>query len=336
MTSTAATEPGSAATRAPERRVLLLGPQHREPCLRDALLGFAPDALEGPVALVSAGWEEREAETADLERHLGVAIESVGLWPRCEDAFEEDDSLRERLFARYDRMRELARIYRMRLAPELDALRTLIAESLAGGEPDLLDPAIADAFRAVRELDAHHLARVAELDEEVFDEVCGRDAIRRRADEVRPTVESARTLLVAGGHVGILYNRMRLFGVRESLAPDATLVGWSGGGMVLTDRIVLFHDAPPQGPSDPEVHGPGLGLAPGVVALPHARNRLQLDDAARVSLLARRFAPDMLVALDDGDTCSRASGAAHWTLGGGARELSPDGRVTGLVQEAAR
>jgi len=330
------TEEARAATRAPERRVLILGPQHRQPCLRDALLDFAPDALDGPIALVSAGWEEREAETADLERHLGAPIENVGLWPRCEDAFEEDDSLRQRLFARYDRMRELARIYRMRLAPELDALRTLIAESQAGGDADLLEPAISDAFRAVRDLDAHHFARVAALDEEVFDEVRGRDAIRRRADEVRPIVERARTLLVAGGHVGILYNRMRLFGVRESLAPDAALVGWSGGGMVLTDRIVLFHDSPPQGPSDPEVHGPGLGLAPGVVALPHAQTRLQLDDAARVSLLARRFAPDMLVALDDGDTCSRAAGAAHWTLGGGARELSPDGRVTGLVPEVAR
>lgn len=325
-----------AESAAPARRVLLLGPQHREPCLRDALMDLAPEALDGPVALVSAGWEEREAETAELERHIGAPIENVGLWPRCEDAFEEDDSLRERLFARYDRMRALARLYRMRLAPELDALRTLIAEEQAGGEPDLLGPAISDAFRAVRELDAHHLSRVSELDEEVFADVCGHDAIRRRADEVRPIVERARTLLVAGGHVGILYNRMRLFGVCDHLASDATVVGWSGGGMVLTERIVLFHDSPPQGPSDPEVHGPGLGLAPGVVALPHAASRLRLDDAARVSLLARRFAPDMLVALDAGDTCSWTPGRGHWTLAGGARELSPDGRVTGLAQEASR
>lgn len=44
----------------------------------------------------------------------------------------------------------------------------------------------------------------------------------------------------------------------------------------------------------------GLGLARGVVALPHARRRLKLDDALRVRLIAQRFAPARAFALDEG------------------------------------
>jgi hypothetical protein len=48
-----------------------------------------------------------------------------------------------------------------------------------------------------------------------------------------------------------------------------------------------------------EVYEQGLGLVPGVVPLPHARRRLQLDDRARVGQFAARFAPARGVALDD-------------------------------------
>ena len=104
---------------------------------------------------------------------------------------------------------------------------------------------------------------------------------------------------IAGGHVGILVNRVRLFGI-PSLVGDRPLIGWSGGAMALSERIVLFHDSPPQGPGNAEVFGPALGLCRGVVPLPHASERLRLDDATRVSLFARRFRPDLCVALDAG------------------------------------
>jgi enterochelin esterase-like enzyme len=61
--------------------------------------------------------------------------------------------------------------------------------------------------------------------------------------------------------------------------------------MALTERIVLFHDRAPQGPGHPEVYGSGLSVLRNLVPLPHARARLLLDDAPRMAVFARRFAP---------------------------------------------
>ena len=308
----------------PKRRVALLGPQHTAPTLRGVL-----DRIEavGPFALVSAGWQEREAETGPLEEHIGEPITNLDLWPACEEAFESDQALKQRMFDRYDRMRELTRIYRVRLSAELTALRDLLGRTDPAAPDDLVGPALEPAFEALRALDAHHAGRIAELNDEVFDAVAQHDAVARGRERVAKLLEDAGTLLVAGGHVAILYNRMRMFDVTGSLPSRTDVLGWSAGAMVLTERILLFHDSPPQGPGDAEVHGPGFGLARGVVALPHASSRLTLDDRARVALLARRLAPDLVVALDAGQALTSIGGERTWSLDGEARVLHADGAV---------
>jgi len=70
--------------------------------------------------------------------------------------------------------------------------------------------------------------------------------------------------------------------------------------MILARRIVLFYDDPPEGHGMAEVLGPGLAMLPDVVWLPHARLRLDLSDAKRVAVLARRLMPDSAVALETG------------------------------------
>ena len=74
------------------------------------------------------------------------------------------------------------------------------------------------------------------------------------------------------------------------------------------ERVVLFHDHPPQGAGNAELFEAGLGLVPGTVFLPHAATRLALDDPQRVALLARRLAPAAACTLDDGDQL-------HWRRG---------------------
>jgi hypothetical protein len=96
--------------------------------------------------------------------------------------------------------------------------------------------------------------------------------------------------------------------------------------MVVSERVVLFHDNPPQGAGDPEVFAPGLGLCRGVLPLPHARRRLRLDDAARVGLLARRFAPLVAIALDDGSGLVR-KGSGWAAAPPGAWRLTPEGAL---------
>jgi hypothetical protein len=97
--------------------------------------------------------------------------------------------------------------------------------------------------------------------------------------------------------------------------------------MALTDRIVLFHDRAPQGPGHPEVYGAGLSVLRDVVLLPHARTRLLLDDAPRMAVFARRFAPARCVLLDNG-TRIDSDGAGGCPAG--TRVLAEDGRVAAL------
>jgi hypothetical protein len=102
-------------------------------------------------------------------------------------------------------------------------------------------------------------------------------------------------------------------------------MAWSAGAMVVSDRIVLFHDSPPQGRGNAEVFGAGLGLFPGVVVLPHARRRLMFHNHDRTSVFARRFAGATCIALDE--RCWVKFEGARWTTGPGTFQLCSDGRL---------
>jgi hypothetical protein len=143
-----------------------------------------------------------------------------------------------------------------------------------------------------------------------------RTALARHLEQLRRILASVELVGIAGGHVAVLLNRMRLFQLPQLVA-DLPVVAWSAGAMAVAPRVVLFHDSPPQGAGDPEVLDAGLGLCRNVVALPHARRRLRLSDARRVALFARRFAPARCVVLEaetrldwDGQRWTAASGAA--------------------------
>lgn len=304
-----------------QRRVALLGPQHATPTLR----GVLDEAeLEGPYVLVAAGWEEREAETGALEAHLGEPVENLGCWPECEAAFERDPELKRLMFERYDRMRELGRIYRVRLSAELDALRTLLGRTDPAQPDELVGPSLGPAFEALQALDAHHRARIDEVNRETFEAAWACSGLAEGTERMRSVLEGAGTLLIAGGHVGILYNRMHLFRVLENLPEGVGAAGWSAGAMVLTDSLLLFHDSPPRGAGDAEIHGPGFGEASGITVLPHASTRLALEDRTRVALLARRMGDSQVIALDGGQSVLlREDGS--WSFGAGARRLMPTG-----------
>jgi hypothetical protein len=212
----------------------------------------------------------------------------------------------------------------------LEACRTLLARTDVAQPDEVVGPEIEDAIEQVRRLDAHHLARTAALDDEVFARVdpAGRPSLARHREQLGRELAPCEAVLVAGGHVGILLNRLRLFGVLE-LSDPRPIVAWSGGAMALAERVVLFHDSPPQGPGDPEVYARGMGLVRGVVPLPHAAERLRLEDPARVALLARRFAPEACVPLDAGDRLEGSSSSSSWVGGQDGRRLERDGSVAG-------
>ena len=280
-----------------KQKILLLGPQRRDPTLRDAVASLGLPART-PLAAITAGWEEREPEDVELGEHLGDRVQNLAIYKRADDVYRRDPELHEAMRQRHDTLRALQEIYRQRLGHALECARDLLT---APGDADLLEPERADAIEAVRLLDRRHLARVTEI-HATFEQrwqPTQRDAVVAHRREIDAQLEDCGALLVAGGHVAILLNRMRLFGLETAL-PDRPLGAWSAGAMVMTEQIVLFHDSPPQGEGDAEVLVHGFGLCPGVVALPHAARRLKLDDATRVSLFARRFEPAICAALDPG------------------------------------
>lgn len=254
--------------------------------------------IEGTIATVTAGWQEREGEDDELRDHLGKHTVNLRLHARGEEVFERDPELAAAHKERQARLRQLQVLYRIRLTHAVDSARELM---LRDAEPWLLEPAVSDAIETIRLLDAHHLARLQRVNEE-FDAAwrpLERPAVARQRTQIAAALEGTHAVALAGGHVAVLFNRLKLFGLFE-LTGGRPLIAWSAGAMVLAQTIVVFHDSPPNGRGNAEALTSGFGRFPGVVPFPHAQQRLKLDDKVRVALHARRFAPAACVALDPG------------------------------------
>jgi len=273
----------------------MLGPQSPEPTLHDVLRLIG---IRGPAAVVTAGWQEREGELDELVEHLGGDATDLRLYQRAERVFAADPAFSEAYRARQTLFRDLQRFYRLRLGHLADSYRALLEEH---GSPRVLSMERKAAFRALRTLDSQHLRRIRRIHDrfEAAERVLERPAIAAHRREIADILAGSAVLLVAGGHVEILLNRLRLFGIGD-LAASIPVIAWSAGAMALSERVVLFHDHPVHGPNNAEVADSGLGLFTGVVPLPHARQRLNLDDTGRVGVLARRCAPARCVTLDPG------------------------------------
>jgi hypothetical protein len=304
-------------------RVTLLGPQRR-PTLDAVAASLYP---EGPIATITAGWQERESDDGELGRLLGSRDVNLGLYRRWLDVTDRDP-----LFAAGERrlaglLDELQDSYLLRLD---HALRAVYAVQRRGGNDRLRADVLAEAIGAVRDLDTAHLRRVGAVRGEFYSGLPPheRPVIAEHRAEVAALLGEAAAVVVAGGHVGVLADVLHLFNVAAALR--SPVIAWSAGAMALAERIVLFHDRSPHGPGHPEIYGSGLSVLWGVVPLPHARARLLLDDAPRMSVFARRFAPARCVLLENG-TRIDADSDGGWPPG--TRVLGPDGHAT--IREAA-
>ncbi|MCC7140272.1 MAG: hypothetical protein IT460_17765 [Planctomycetes bacterium] len=304
------------------RTVVLLGPQRLRPTLVEAVDRVG---VEGAVAAVTAGWQEREDEIDELSAHLRRPVVNLRLFQRGEDVLAQDPEILLAWGDHLDRRRKLQDLYRIRVAHAKAAVRELLRESV---EQDLLEAEVERALEALRAVDREHRDRVARL-AAAFDaewSPWARPAVAAHRDELAGVLSRCGALAIAGGHVQVLLDRLRLFGVVE-LADGLPVFAWSAGAMVCAETVVLFHDRPPQGAGNAEVLDAGLALCRDVVVLPHAKRRLRLDDPERVLLLARRFDPALCLALDEGSR-------AWWDARTGlvvekGRELRRDGDVTG-------
>ncbi|HEX2363355.1 MAG TPA: hypothetical protein VHI11_14900 [Jiangellaceae bacterium] len=304
-------------------RTTLLGPQRR-PTVDQVVADIPVDA---PIATVTAGWLEREPDDVELDRMLGGRSINLGLHQRWLDVLEHDHEYATAELEHRAVLDELQALYLVQLD---HGLRALYEVSQRAGLRRPRTAAVADALAVVRLIDERHRDQVwsAHADFGEAWRPSERPSVAAHADTVKGVLRDAAALVIAGGHVGVLVHVLRLFGTHP---PDSIpLVAWSAGAMALTERIVLFHDRIPHGPSHAELYDDGLGVIPRVVLLPHARRRLRVDDRLRMSILVRRFEPATCVVLDDG---TRLDLEPDGSLPPTARVIDSDGHI-GAVQAA--
>lgn len=274
--------------------VVLLGPQGPTP---DAG-GVLAELGARRVALVRAGYQEREGDDSDLVATLGVPAINLRLHARSNEVFRADPEFTSAYQARQQRLRHMQAFYRVRLDKIEDAAKTI---SVRHVPQELLDQEEKVSVDQFRHIDLEHLERCASVRAQ-FDRrwsYDSRPAIQQHRAELRAEIAGCDALVIAGGHVASLLNRLAMFDVL-GLAEGKPVVAWSAGAMVLADRIVLFHDYPPYGSDIAQVLDAGFKRAPGLVVLPDPRRRINLSAHGGIQRFARRMAPATCVALDAG------------------------------------
>ncbi len=300
---------------------ILLGPQNPERNIASVVA--SAELPDGPLAVVSAGWQEAEGDLAELQELVGRPLLDLGLYRRAEAVMQSDAELAAAHRQRQDELKERQRLYRLRLRSLALAARRL---QRIDGDSDTLIAERRHAIKQLRALDRHHLkqceARHRDFEQAVS--LVERASIRDQAEQIRDVIAGTAAVIVTGGNVGILVNRLRLFGLAPLLA-DRPIIAWSAGAMAISRRVVLFHDRMPQGRRDAELFGYGLNLVPGVVAMPDAKHRLRTDTPKRNALMARRFSPDTCLTLNNGSVVVWRGDRIVEV--GGARRIGRNGRL---------
>ena len=286
-----------------QRHLILLGPQPEYASLKRALAHLN---LSAPVALNTSGWETEEQEDSRLKEAIGFESINLRLFARTEQLFADDPELIETLRARQDELRHLRDAYNDRLNHLLAAARQIIRR-----EEHLIniDAERESAIEMIRQLDRQYLVRTSQIIDHYEHQLqtANRPLIQAQREEIARILEGVSALIISGGHVAIILNRLKVFGILE-MCPELPIIAWSGGTMALADQIVFFHDSPPQGKGNPEVLRAGVGLFQDLLPLPDGRTRLHLEDRSRVELFARRFDRYRCVIFDEHTILERKAG----------------------------
>jgi len=279
--------------------------------------------LDGPLAVVTAGWQEREQEVDELAEHVQRPVTNLRLHGRAEETFRDHPEIFQALRQRQDTLKALQRLHRLRLDFVLEPARRLLRRKKPN---DLLAEEQESAIEAIRSLDNHHLQRLREIHTDFRRRWTRkiRQATAGHREELQAILDDAAGVAIAGGHVAVLLNRLRLFELPR-LMGNLPIIAWSAGAMALADRVVLFHDRPPQGAGNAEILDLGLALYDDLIPLPHAKARLKLDNPVRVGIFARRFAPAACVTLDEGSWVSSSQGS--WAAGESTFRLMANGSL---------
>lgn len=314
----------SAASKKP---VVLLGAQRFDPTLGAAVQELG---IKGRIATITAGWQERESEDEELNAHLQDRTVNLSLHARGDEVFLEDPELRDAHRERQDQLRHRQDFYRIRLEYELECDRVIRQRNAPA---EIMAEQVEASNDTIRELDRAHLANCV-MQHTAFNEgwrLQERPSVKKHRDEIAGIIDGCDAVAIAGGHVATLVNRLSLFGIGP-MCKGKPVFAWSGGAMAVSERVVLFHDDPPQGPGATEVLDAGLGLCPGAVVFPEPEKRLRMEQKDRMSRLTRRFAPAHCLLLPARSRVTWRNG--QFSSAHGVLRLRPSGDVAIFEPEA--
>ncbi len=146
----------------PEPHVTLLGPQ-RTPRLDQVVDSLG---LQGPFATINAGWQEREPEDELLDTMLGGRSRNLRLWHRMQQLWDADPAFAEADRERRGVLEEMQQLYLLGLDHAMGAITGLYRHTPRNAW--VMQTALEDTEHIVREMDARHLERVAEVHAEFW------------------------------------------------------------------------------------------------------------------------------------------------------------------------
>lgn len=308
----AADNPGAAPT-------VLLGPQTDFAEVGEVLDEFD---IRGTVALITTGWQENEGEDEALVEQLRRPAVNLALHARSEQVYVREPAYAKARASRQERLQHLQHFYRMRLEAIDEAARAI---SLRHVEAELLAEQQTITVAQMRQLDEDHLMR-CRAEWSLFDQqypAAAQPSIARERAVIAEQIEQCAAIVIAGGHLPALLNRLRLFDIATAAA-NKPIIAWSAGAMSLSDRVVLFHDSPPYGKNLAQLLDAGLGLANDVVVMPDPRRRLNTEEPQAIARFAQRMAPAQCLGMNSGARLVFREGRLVAAF---ADRLQVDGRV---------
>lgn len=324
-----------------EPRITLLGPQ-REPHIHEAVRSLG---LEGcRFATITAGWRDREDDDAVLNGELGGKTVNLRLWRLLQQLWEADPELEAGDRERRHVLTEMQELYVIGLQKAAEAMREIWARE--SRDERVLQMAADDIIAIMRDMDDRHRQRVEEVHLEFYAtyEPEHRPAVIQARFLVGDRIADCDAVVIPGGHVGVLLGSLHIANLAPALAaptkpddPDAAptlyrpIIAWGAGAMVLTERVVLFHDDSVVAPGVSEVLMDGLALTRGLTAFPNGTDRLEVKDRLRMAVLAQRCSPRLPMLLDPG---AQVTLTADGEVPTGARVVDPDGGIVRHDREA--
>jgi hypothetical protein len=263
--------------------LLLLGQQRESPRLSEVLARWR---IQGSVGLVSAGWEEDEEDDQWVRDAIDLPVVNSQLYQLADRMFQDDPEVLTLLRERQDRLRDLREINALQTEQLFALARELwrrIEENAGAVGP------FQQTMAHLREVDRTYLRAVSTVIKEYEQRIAPRvrPSIQSYQQAVLRRMEGCQALLLAGGHVGVLLNRLNLCRLLQHL--QLPIIAWSGGAMALGERVFFYDHFIPHAKKEVELSRQGMRLFSGLQVFPRAAERLNLQDQSELAILARRI-----------------------------------------------